>query len=74
MLEFNTIPALIKNKGHPITNPVGTPQHQIGVGGHRHVPATLPHQRALVPTVQEVGWEPRPMWTEMEKISCSPRV
>ena len=32
------------------------------VGGQRHVPAALPPERDPVPIVQEVGWDPGPVW------------
>ena len=38
-----------------------------GVEGQRHTPAPLPQERALVPTVQEVGWAPGRVWTSAEE-------
>jgi len=32
------------------------PWWQNGVGGHSHVPASLPWERDLVPLVQEAAW------------------
>ena len=33
------------------------------VSGQHHVTATLPWERALVPTEYEAGWAPEPVWT-----------
>jgi hypothetical protein len=37
----------------------------MGVSGQRHAPAALyPRERTPVPTVQEAGWAPEPVWTQ----------
>ena len=39
------------------------------MGGQRHAPVALPppqKKRAPVPTVQEAGWAPSPLWTGAE--------
>jgi hypothetical protein len=39
------------------------PRHQMEVSGQLHVPAALPPgKEPLVPTGQEVGWTPEPVW------------
>ena len=35
------------------------------VGGQRHAPAVLP----ILPTVQEAGWAPGPVWTDAENLA-----
>jgi len=37
--------------------------------GQRHVPATLPPGKDLVPIVQEAGWAPGPVWTGVENLT-----
>ena len=39
------------------------------VGGKRHVPVAVPRERDPVPFVQEVGWDPRPVWTGAENLA-----
>jgi len=34
----------------------------MGVGGQRHAPADLTTGKDLIPTVQEDGWAPGPVW------------
>ena len=42
----------------------------MGVGGQRQAPAALtPREWDLVPIVQEVGWEPGPVWTGAENLA-----
>ena len=41
----------------------------MGVGGQRHTPAALPPGKDPVPTVQEVGWAPGPVWTGVENLA-----
>ena len=41
----------------------------MGVGGQRHAPAALPPGKDPVPTVQEAGWAPGPVWTGAENIA-----
>jgi hypothetical protein len=38
----------------------------MGMSGQRHAPAALltPEKEPLVPTVQEAGWAPDPVWTQ----------
>jgi hypothetical protein len=38
----------------------------MGVSGQRHAPgrALAPGKGPLVPTVQEAGWAPEPVWTQ----------
>jgi hypothetical protein len=38
----------------------------MGVSGQRHAPAALlpPEKGPPVPTVQEAGWAPEPVWTQ----------
>ena len=40
-----------------------------GVRGQRHAPADLYPQKNPVPTVQEAGWAPRPVWTDAENLA-----
>ena len=44
----------------------------MGVGGQRHVPAALPPMKDPVPTVQEAGWAPGPVWTGAENLATPP--
>jgi len=37
--------------------------------GQRHAPAAVYPRKVLVPTVQEAGWAPGPVWTGAENIS-----
>jgi hypothetical protein len=41
------------------------PRHYMGVSGQCHAPAALlpPGKGPPVPTVQEAGWAPEPVWT-----------
>jgi hypothetical protein len=39
------------------------------VGGQRHAPAVLPPGKDLVPTAQEAGWAPGPVWTGAENLA-----
>jgi len=39
------------------------------VGGQRHAPAALLPGRDPVPTVQEGGWTPGPVWMGMEDLT-----
>jgi len=41
----------------------------MGVGGQRHALAALPRERDPVPTVQEAGWVPGPVWTGAEDLA-----
>jgi len=41
----------------------------MGVGGQRHAPATLLPGRDPVPTAQEAGWAPGPVWMGMEDLA-----
>jgi len=41
----------------------------MGVGGQRHAPAALPPGKDTVPVVQEVGWVPGPVWTDVENLA-----
>ena len=42
----------------------------MGVGGQRQAPAALtPREWDLVPIVQEVGWDPGPVWTGAENLA-----
>ena len=41
----------------------------MGVGGQRHAPAALLPRRDPVPTVQDAGWTPGPVWTGMEDLA-----
>ena len=43
----------------------------MGVGGQRHAPAALPPGKDPVPTVQEVGWAPGPVWSGAENLAPS---
>ena len=43
----------------------------MGVGGQRHAPAALPPGKDPVPTVQEAGWAPGPVWTGAENIAST---
>jgi hypothetical protein len=39
-------------------------------GGQRHAPATFTSEkRDPVPTVQEVGWDPGPVWTGTKNLA-----
>jgi hypothetical protein len=42
------------------------PRHYMGVSGQRHAPAALlpPGKGPPVPSVQEAGWAPEPVWTQ----------
>jgi hypothetical protein len=40
---------------------------RVGMGGQCHAPAPLAQERALVPTIQEVGWAPGRVWTSAEQ-------
>jgi hypothetical protein len=42
------------------------------MGGQCDAPATLPQERALVPIVEEVGWDPGRVWTNTEMIKSLP--
>ena len=39
------------------------------VGGQRHAPAALPPTKDPVPIVQEAGWAPGPVWTDVENVA-----
>jgi hypothetical protein len=41
----------------------------MGVSGQRHAPATLlpPVKGPPLPTVQEAGWAPEPVWTQRKE-------
>ena len=41
----------------------------MGVGDQRHAPAALPPGKDPVPTVQEAGWAPGPVWTNAEYLA-----
>ena len=41
----------------------------MGVGGQRHTPATFTPGKDLVPTVQEAGWAPGPVWIGAENLA-----
>jgi hypothetical protein len=41
----------------------------MGMGGQRHVPAASAPERDPVPTVQEAGWAPGPVWTGKENLA-----
>jgi len=41
----------------------------MGVSGQRHAPAALPPGKDTVPVVQEVGWVPGPVWTDVENLA-----
>jgi hypothetical protein len=43
-----------------------SPGCYMGVGRQRHAPAALLPGRDPVPTVQEAGWTPGPVWTVTE--------
>jgi hypothetical protein len=51
------------------------PRHYMGVSGQRHAPAALlpPGKGPPVPTGQETGWAPEPVWTQrLEEKSFAP--
>ena len=39
------------------------------VGGQRHVPAAFTRGKDPVPTVQEAGWAPGPVWISAENFA-----
>jgi hypothetical protein len=41
----------------------------MGVGGQRHAPAVYPRERDPLPTLQEAGWAPGPVWTGAENLA-----
>jgi len=43
----------------------------MGVGGQHHVPAASVPGKDLVPTLQEAGWAPGPVWTGAENIALT---
>jgi len=43
----------------------------MGVGGQRHAPAALPPGKDPLPTVQEAGWAPGPVWTGAENFTST---
>jgi len=45
----------------------------MGVGGQRHVPATLHPENDRVPLLKEAGWAPGPVWTGAEYLALDPR-
>ena len=45
------------------------PRRYMRVGGQRHAPAALPPGKDPVPTVQEAGWAPGPVWKGAENIA-----
>ena len=48
-----------------------SPGCYMGVGGQRHAPAALLPGRDPVPTVQEAGWTPEPVWTGAENLAST---
>ena len=44
----------------------------MGVGGQSHSPAALPPGNTPVPTVQEAGWAPGPVWAGAENLAPPP--
>ena len=40
-----------------------------GFGGQHHAPTALPPRKDPVPTVQEAGWAPGPVWTDAENVA-----
>ena len=44
---------------------------QMGVGVQLHAPAALPPGNDPVPTVQEAGWAPGPVWTGAENLAST---
>jgi len=49
------------NRGNRGTAPLIL--NQVKASSQQHVPATLPRQRAVVPTECTAGWAPEPIWT-----------
>jgi len=46
---------------------------EVEVSGQLHTLATLPLGKwPLTPTVQEIGWAPEPVWTQMEREKILP--
>jgi len=43
----------------------------MGVSGQRHAEADLPPGKDLLPTVQESGWAPEPVWTDAENLAST---
>jgi hypothetical protein len=43
----------------------------MGVGGQRHAPVALPQERAPVPLLQEAGWAPGLIRSDVEKRKIS---
>jgi hypothetical protein len=41
----------------------------MGVGGHRHGPATLHPGNEPIPILKEAGWAPGPVWTGAENLA-----
>jgi hypothetical protein len=41
----------------------------MGMGGQRHAPAALPHQKNPVPIVQKAGWASAPVWMGVENFT-----
>jgi hypothetical protein len=51
------------------------PRHYMGVSGQRYAPAALypPGKGPPVPTIQDAGWAPEPVWTQrIEEKSFTP--
>jgi hypothetical protein len=42
-----------------------------GMRGQRHSPATLHPGKDPVPTVQEAGWDPGPVWTGAKNLAAT---
>jgi len=40
-----------------------------GVRGQRHAPAAFYPKKYTVPTIQEAGWAPGPVWTGAENLA-----
>jgi len=43
------------------------------VGGQHHIPALLPRERTQIPTKQEVGCTPEPVWAIWRRASSPAR-
>ena len=46
----------------------------MGVGGQRHASGALPSEGYPIPSVQEIGWAPGPVWLGVRKISLPTRI
>ena len=46
----------------------------MGVGGQRHAPAAFTPGKDPVPTVQEAGWTPGPIWTGAKNLAPTTRI